>query len=558
MQKTISAETPSLPLRRLKVPNRNGVMKAGLLFMILASMLLTACGGSGGDGQDNLHQASQDTGAVSGVVVDKNGAPVSGVTITAYHTNDNTGVTTTTDANGAYSFTALYTGNWTDYQIYAEMAGFGFYPSVSTGTGGIIKADYNGLDRTVIHYATIPTTPLTGANFTAYRPGDKVVSIPRTGQTASCVPGDDASANKGVAWPGPRFTDNHDGTITDGLTGLVWMKNAGCFAPANWAAALASANQLASGQCGLTDGSTAGQWRMPNINELESLVDISQSNPAVSSGSLFTGIASANAYWSSSTYMASAAFNFANTNGTSSSALAIRFTDGRWINGNDASPFANDKTGSTNSLWAVKSGLGGAVKLQATGEYYVWATGDDAYHTCPFCEGTVNGNVDTPVAGDSASLVNSRPSTSPRMIDNGDGTISDTVTGLTWLKKADCIQAQWADAITAVNNLASGQCGLSDRSVAGQWRMPNRFEMLSLAERAATFPIAAYYNGIYGPDGVTVTGPVIFNTFQVSQYYWTSSTYAPDPNTQAWTVYSCDFGAYNTLKSATGYTMAVR
>ena len=87
--------------------------------------------------------------------------------------------------------------------------------------------------------------------------------------------------------------------------------------------------------------------------------------------------------------------------------------------------------------------------------------------------------------------------------------------------------------------------------------MPNRFEMLSLAERSVTFPIAAYYNGIYGPDGVTITGPVVFQTFQVSQYYWTSSTYAIE-TTQAWTVYSCDFGVYSIPKSAVGYTMAVR
>ena len=87
--------------------------------------------------------------------------------------------------------------------------------------------------------------------------------------------------------------------------------------------------------------------------------------------------------------------------------------------------------------------------------------------------------------------------------------------------------------------------------------MPNRFEMLSLAERSPTFPIAAYYNGVYGPDGVSVTGSVIFTNFVVSQYYWTSSTYASD-NTQAWTVYSCDFGVYDLPKANTGYTLAVR
>jgi hypothetical protein len=296
---------------------------------------------------------------------------------------------------------------------------------------------------------------------------------------------------------------------------------------------------------------------MPNVNELESLVDISQSNPAVSSGSPFTNISQSAAYWSSSSYMASSPFNFANLGGGPSGALAIRFTDGRWINGNDAPPFDSSKIGTSNGVWAVKSGAPGAVNLLATGEYYTFVTGDDAYHTCPFCEQTVNGYVDTPVTGDSATLVNSKPLNSPRFIDKGDGTTYDTETGLTWLKKADCINASWSGALAAVNSLASGQCGLSDGSSAGQWRMPNRFEMLSLADRAPTFAFASYFKGIYGTDGVTVTGPVIFNNFVISQYYWTSSTYASDP-TQAWTVYSCDFGAYDTPKSATGYTLAVR
>src|SRR5208283_1799843 len=117
--------------------------------------------------------------------------------------------------------------------------------------------------------------------------GDKVVSVPRTGQTTSYESGDNTSANKGTARLSPRFTDNNDGTVTDGLTGLVWMKNAGCFAASNWSVALVYASQLASGQCGLTDGSTAGQWRMPNVNELESLVDISRSNPALAAGNPF-------------------------------------------------------------------------------------------------------------------------------------------------------------------------------------------------------------------------------------------------------------------------------
>lgn len=42
------------------------------------------------------------------------------------------------------------------------------------------------------------------------------------------VAGEDASINKGVDWPNPRFTDNRNGTITDNLTGLIWLQNANC------------------------------------------------------------------------------------------------------------------------------------------------------------------------------------------------------------------------------------------------------------------------------------------------------------------------------------------
>ena len=38
--------------------------------------------------------------------------------------------------------------------------------------------------------------------------------------------------------------------MIDNLTGLTWLKNAGCFAPTVWSAALADVNSLANGVCG--------------------------------------------------------------------------------------------------------------------------------------------------------------------------------------------------------------------------------------------------------------------------------------------------------------------
>ena len=79
----------------------------------------------------------------------------------------------------------------------------------------------------------------------------------------------------GVEWPVPRFTDNGDGTVRDNLTGLIWLKDANCSlfnAPRNWYDALGIlVPQLENGYCGLSDGSGAGDWRLPNLFELQSL-----------------------------------------------------------------------------------------------------------------------------------------------------------------------------------------------------------------------------------------------------------------------------------------------
>ena len=53
------------------------------------------------------------------------------------------------------------------------------------------------------------------------------MSLAKTGQTSSFASGDDGSIQAGVGWQGARFKDNGDGTVTDNLTGLIWLGNAG-------------------------------------------------------------------------------------------------------------------------------------------------------------------------------------------------------------------------------------------------------------------------------------------------------------------------------------------
>jgi hypothetical protein len=125
----------------------------------------------------------------------------------------------------------------------------------------------------------------------------------KTGQTVSYATGDDGAVEAGVAWPSPRFTDNGDGTVTDNLTRLVWLKNANCFGGKTWSQALSACNTLASGSCGLSDGSVPGDWVLPNRKQLLSLVDYSRYGPALPQGYPFQNVlpsyywsATANAY----------------------------------------------------------------------------------------------------------------------------------------------------------------------------------------------------------------------------------------------------------------------
>jgi hypothetical protein len=135
-------------------------------------------------------------------------------------------------------------------------------------------------------------------------------SVSQTGQTTPYAPGDDGDLQKGTPWPNPRFTDNGDGTVTDLLTDLIWLKNANCFGERTWTEALDDCNTLADGQCGVSDSSAAGEWRLPNVKELQSLITRRFLSPVVSDaagtgpwteGDPFTNV-QVHYYWSATTY----------------------------------------------------------------------------------------------------------------------------------------------------------------------------------------------------------------------------------------------------------------
>jgi len=497
--------------------------------------MFCGCGGSRNDPGMTHPADPPPTDSISGTVTYK-GAPLPGATITLWITNTNSvAATTSTDANGDYSFSGIQTtGNVPgEYHLWASKNGYGFYPSAGTGAK-VIRADHTGefeptvtatstfgvpIYLTVIDFVATANNSVTNANFAAFDGSNPVVRLAATGQTQSYAPGDDGDLKEGLAWAVPRYTDNANGTITDNLTGLIWLKNAGCFATTTWNNALTDVNGLASGMCGLSDGSTAGQWRIPNLVELDSLIDPSASGPALTAAHPFVNVANS-IYWTSTTY-------FGGEEG-SPNAWAIRLQDGRYVNDGTL----NSKASANNSVWAVRGSGSGQARLQATGLFDAFGPGDDG------------------------SLQIGAGLMYPRFIHHGDGTVTDLMTGLVWLQLADCIQGDWTTAIAQANTLASGQCGLTDNSVAGDWHMPNRNEMQSLADRNQNNE-SDYLNFTFLNPDLSVFQPAVLSGFQPYHYYWTSTTDAADP-TEAWTVFSCDFGVYDTDKSATGFALAVR
>ena len=89
--------------------------------------------------------------------------------------------------------------------------------------------------------------------------------------------------------PASRFTINSDGTVTDTQTSLIWarcpqgLSGAACtdgtLASLNWLEALAlNGTRPTSVPTGDTSGT---DWRLPNVKELQSLVERSCFSPAI-------------------------------------------------------------------------------------------------------------------------------------------------------------------------------------------------------------------------------------------------------------------------------------
>jgi len=292
----------------------------------------------------------------------------------------------------------------------------------------------------------------------------------------------DGYLRAGVRTPEPRFIDNNDGTITDKLTGLIWLKNANLYGEIPLMQALSNARSLASGTGGLTDGSFAGDWRLPNVNEFQSILDLNNtSGAAIAPDHPFINLHPSN-YWTSTSVALAPALG--------------------WFVALAVGPPVFDMKINIMRMWPVRGGE--KPLLPQTGQTQ--------------CFGVFGQPMDCAGSGQDAEFRAGIPFPNPRFVDNDDGTVTDKLTDLVWLKNANAFGTRsWQHALDACNELGAGNANasLNDQSKPGDWRLPNLFELRSLMDYSQFNP------------SLTLGHP--FENV-IPSLYWSSTTVASAPN----------------------------
>ena len=271
--------------------------------------------------------------------------------------------------------------------------------------------------------------------------------------------------------PAPAYQDNADGTISDTVTGLMWVKARGSKVTWNQASADAPNCRVA----GHTD------WRMPTIKELYSLINFTgafrlnaqQSTPYLNTrifdfkyGDLSLGEREIDCQdWSATTYVGT-------TMNGNPTAFGVNFADGRIKGYPKSTPRGDNK------------------------RYVRYVRGNPSYGRNDFH-------------------------------DNKDGTITDRATTLTWSKDDSAKGMDWPTALAWVQaKNREAYLGHSD------WRLPNAKELQSLVDYthapAATDPAAR------GPaiDPLFTISRLPDGDYP---FFWTSTTHLDGPPDRAGT-----------------------
>ncbi|HXE94762.1 MAG TPA: DUF1566 domain-containing protein [Dongiaceae bacterium] len=213
--------------------------------------------------------------------------------------NGNLGPVTTPAAKYAGIYSGTFTGlpgHWTKWRL--NVNGGGTYSGHTDND--IVGSAFSGTISEIGNLSSIDETfnTATGAHISITN-----IKIDDSGNVTGTWVLSNNSSKTGtitgakVTIPDLRFVDNHDGTITDAVTNLIWLKNANCFNVVSRVTGESNVSTLAGGgACGLADGSTAGMWRLPTYYELLIFVNDGYLSDKLNSSG-FSNVASDSPYW---------------------------------------------------------------------------------------------------------------------------------------------------------------------------------------------------------------------------------------------------------------------
>jgi hypothetical protein len=274
----------------------------------------------------------------------------------------------------------------------------------------------------------------------------------------------------------PSYTDNGDGTITDNVTGLMWVKTSDLDGDGDidyddklsYDEAIAAADTFSL--AGYTD------WRLPSIKEAYSLI-------------MFSG------------------FDVSGYEGS---------TDG-------LTPFIN--TDYFEFGYGDESAGERIIDAQfASTNIYVGLTmsGDETMFGVNLADGRIKGYGVGPLPGQTEDkqfyVMYCRGNTSYGINDfedNNDGTITDHATGLVWAKDDSGEGLKWVDALEYAYNATTA--GYND------WRLPNAKELQSIVDytRSPQTTSSAAIDPLFNVTAITDEGG---NTNY--PFYWSNTTHA--------------------------------
>ncbi len=223
----------------------------------------------------------------------------------------------------------------------------------------------------------------------------------------------------------PSYKDNGDGTISDLMTGLMWIQKP---------LGKMTQSQASVGAAKCKVGGYSG-WRLPTIKELYSLIVFSGTDPDPMGGNT-SGL---------KPFIDNRYFKFQYGN----SSKGERIIDSQFAT---STIYKSTTMGGNKTMFGVNF-ADGRIKGYPVGNSRE-PRGEKTYYVLYVRENTMYGR--------------------NNFVDNGDGTITDKATGLTWMKADSGKQMNWAQALKYAENLK--YAGHTD------WRLPNAKELQSIVD----------------------------------------------------------------------------